>query len=86
MGYIDVDITSGNVSYTPNDDKAIRVKTLNTPKRKDKNTGATPYSHSEAVADYQQTRNFSHIGMQHPIEVKNLTLNWAYFQKLCHHE
>ncbi|AUH72548.1 protein kinase [Legionella sainthelensi] len=81
MGYIDVDITSGNVSYTPNDDKAIRVKNTQYAQKKRQNTGATPYSHSEAVADYQQTRNFSHIGMQHPIEVKKSHAQLGLFSK-----
>lgn len=81
MGYIEVDIASSKVTYTPSEDKAIRVKNTQYAQKKILNTGATPYSHSEAVAAYQQTKNFSHIGMQPPIEIKKSHAQLGLFSK-----
>ncbi|KTD43030.1 protein kinase domain-containing protein [Legionella parisiensis] len=81
LGYIDVDITSGHVVFTPSDAKAIRVKNTQYAQKKIQAKGAAPYSHSEAIADYIQSKNFGHLGMQPPIEVKKSHLQLGLFSK-----
>ncbi|WP_454782437.1 protein kinase domain-containing protein [Legionella sp. WA2022007384] len=81
MGYIEVDKASGAVTYTPSEEKAIRVKNTHYAQKNILDTGAAPYSHSEAVAAYQQAKNFSHLGMQPPIEVKKSHAQLGLFSK-----
>ncbi len=80
LGYIDVDVATKAVTYTPDQEKALRVKNTKSAQVNHQNKG-TKYSHAEANNDYQISKPFTHLDMQEPIEVEKNYRGFSLFSK-----